>query len=278
VHLFHRDAAGRWTLADHIKASNATPHAEFGLVVRMSADGRVLAVGSPGEASSDCRIDGNQHDTSQRLTGAVYVFERTAQDRMQQRAYIKACGRPGENYFGGTMAMDPAGDLLVVGAPFEDTGFLGCSVPEFPGPPNRVGRAYVFARSGDGWVRSGALGASNAAAGDRFGSDVKMSADTSTLVIGAPGEDSGLTGVNPRQDDESLSDAGALYVFRRGADGTYAQTHYVKPPRVPGQVNQVGDWFVNGLDLSDDGSVLVVGNSGSGGWPTGVVYVYDGLL
>ena len=60
----------------------------------MSADGRVLAVGSLGESSTDCRIDGNQHDTSQPNAGAVYVFERTPQDRMEQRAYIKACGRP----------------------------------------------------------------------------------------------------------------------------------------------------------------------------------------
>ena len=108
--------------------------------------------------------------------------------------------------------------------------------------------------------------ASNAAVVDRFGSDVKMSADTSTLVIGAPGEDSGLTGVNPRQDDESVSDAGAIYVFRRGADGTYAQTHYVKPPLVAGEFNLVGDWFLNGLDLSGDGSVLVVGHAVGGGW------------
>jgi hypothetical protein len=136
----------------------------------------------------------------------------------------------------------------------------------------------VFTRSGAGWVRSGALGASNAALGDRFGSDVKMSADTSTLAIGAHGEDSGLTGVNPRQDDDSVHEAGAIYVFRRGADDTYAQTHYVKPPlRVAREFQAIGDASYNGLDLGGDGSVLVMGHT-LGGETSSSVHVYDGLF
>ena len=287
VHLFRRDAAGRWALADHIKASNAAAAGSiFGTAVQLSADGRMLAVGASGDSSADCRINGNQQDNSQPGNGAVYVFERTPQDRMQQSAYIKACDRPGVNGFGQNMAMTPAGDLLVVGAPGDDAELLSCD--NVPGS-QLVGRVYVIARSGAGWVRSGALGASNPAPFDVFGSDVKMSADGSTLAIGAAGaagENGGGTGVDPPQDDHSGFVAGAIYVFRRGADGTYTQAHYVKPPRVAVEgFIAIGDRFLNGLDLSDDGSVLVIGSNFAGPPPPnapdvqqGAVFVYDGLF
>jgi hypothetical protein len=286
VYLFRRDAAGQWAQVDFIKALHPDAGDGFGGTLAMSDDGSVLAVGAPGESSFDCRIDGNQADNSQPGAGAVYVFERTRQNRMRQRTYVKACDTPGENRFGLALALNPAGNLLVVGAPFEDGPVRSTSVHDLP-PPDRpwVGRAYVFTRSGDTWVRSAALGASNAGRGDRFGNDVKLSHDGSTLAIGAPGEDSGLTGVDPAQGNDSLPDTGAIYVFRRNGGGAIAQAHYLKPARLE-QVNKiVGEHQFNGLDLSEDGSVLAMGVFSGGPLsplapdqgPTGTVFVYRGL-
>src|SRR5687767_6618403 len=83
--------------------------------------------------------------------------------------------------------------------------------------------AHPQAQSG-GEVRQVAyLKASNAEAGDQFGSGgtllgdtVAISGDGNTIAIGAPKESSGARGVNGNQNDNSIYAAGAVYVFTRG--------------------------------------------------------------
>ena len=49
------------------------------------------------------------------------------------------------------------------------------------------GSAYVFARSGVIWIQEAKLVASDAAAGDQFGTSVAISGET--VVVGAPLDD-----------------------------------------------------------------------------------------
>ena len=53
--------------------------------------------------------------------------------------------------------------------------------------------------------------ASNSDAYDNLGFDVAVDGDT--LVVGAHYERSGATGINGNQDDDSVDEAGAVYVF-----------------------------------------------------------------
>ena len=96
--------------------------------------------------------------------------------------------------------MAVSGDTLVVGASNEDSQAI-----------QDAGAAYVFVRSGESWSQQAYLKASNTGAGDQFGWSVAMSGDT--LVVGAPNEDSQVTGVNGNQSDNSADSAGAAYVF-----------------------------------------------------------------
>ncbi|MBI5773962.1 MAG: hypothetical protein HZA89_09510, partial [Verrucomicrobia bacterium] len=73
-----------------------------------------------------------------------------------------------------------------------------------------AGAAYVFVRSGGAWSQQAYLKASNAGANDNFGIFVSVSGDT--VVVGANGEDSSMTGVNSTH-DEAASNAGAAYIF-----------------------------------------------------------------
>ena len=70
------------------------------------------------------------------------------------------------------------GDTLVVGAPISDD----------------TGTVYEFTRTGSVWSQHAALKASNARAGDFFGSSVAISGDT--VVVGARFEDSGAQGID----------------------------------------------------------------------------------
>jgi len=73
--------------------------------------------------------------------------------------------------------------------------------------------------------------ASNTGADDQFGRGIVVSADGKTLVVSTPNEDRGATGVNGNQADDSMMNAGAVYVFRRGSNG-WRQEAYLKPDTV----------------------------------------------
>ncbi len=100
--------------------------------------------------------------------------------------------------------------------------------------------------------------ASNTEMMDTFGSAVALNGDGNTLAVGAPREDSGLTGATPGVVDETASgnasiDSGAVYVYLRSA-GTWSQQAYVKASNTGD-----GDQFGSAVALSGDGNTLAVG-------------------
>ncbi|MEO0345535.1 MAG: Ig-like domain-containing protein [Pseudomonadota bacterium] len=85
---------------------------------------------------------------------------------------------------------------------------------------------------------------------DSFGWSIALSADGSTMAVGAIGESSQLSG-DPL--DNSQTSAGAVYIFERvGLE--WQQQAYLKPTTIDG-----GDRFGNAVALSNDGNTLVVG-------------------
>jgi len=93
------------------------------------------------------------------------------------------------------------------------------------------------------------LKASNAETGDAFGRAVAVSGDT--VVIGAPLEDSGASGVNGNQSGNTANGAGAAYVFvRNGA--AWTQQAYLKASNTG-----AGDSFGHAVAIS--GNTIVVG-------------------
>jgi hypothetical protein len=92
--------------------------------------------------------------------------------------------------------------------------------------------------------------ASNTGAGDLFGIAATLSADGSTLVVGANSE---ASGTSADQADESELKAGAAYVFVRSA-GSWEQQAYLKASSPSG-----GDAFGTTVALSTDGTTLAVG-------------------
>ncbi len=95
--------------------------------------------------------------------------------------------------------------------------------------------------------------ASNTGEFDNFGYSVALSADGSTLAVGAPSEASAATGDGGDQADNSAGSSGAVYVFaRRGT--SWFQEAYVKASNTG-----VFDFFGGSLALSADGSTLAAG-------------------
>ena len=124
-----------------------------------------------------------------------------------------------------------------------------------------AGAVYIFVHRNNNWVQQAYVKASNPGLTDNFGFATAMSADGNTLAVSAHFESSGDAGIEADQNDNSIPQAGAVYVFTRTGD-VWDQQSYIKPSNIgelaQGQEFGDGDQFGAALTLSDDGDVLAV--------------------
>jgi len=262
VYVFVRDGRS-WSQQAYIKASNTEEHDHFSYYLALSSDGNTLAVGAPYENSNATGIDGNQSDNSASSSGAVYVFARNGGSWSQQ-AYVKASNTEGGDLFGWSLALSGDGNTLAVGAPYEDSNATGIG-----GADNNwassSGAVYVFVRDGASWSQQAYVKASNTEGDDLFGSSVALSGDGSTMVVSAPNEDSGATGIGGDQSDNTTDDNGAVYVFTRNGVNVWTQEAYVKASNP-----ESFKWFGHSTTISADGNTMAVGASGDSSNATGI--------
>lgn len=250
----------------YVKASNTGAYDSFGGSVALSADGSTLAVVAPSESSAATGINGDQADNSASGAGAVYVFTRTGTTWTQQ-AYVKASNTDALDVFGGfdgAVALSADGSTLAVGAPGESSAATGIDGNQADNSAKLAGAVYVFARSGTTWSQQAYVKASNTDAQDLFGSSVALSADGSTLAVGAAGESSGAAGIGGNQADNSAMGAGAVYVFTRSAT-TWTQQAYIKASNP-----DVNDSFGECVAVAADGNTLAVGTPSEASAATGI--------
>ncbi len=204
VYIFHRSDTD-WFQEAYIKPFNTDADDIFGLDVSMSND--YLAVSAVGEDSNGSGINGgSQLDNSNASSGAVYVFSRKIPTWVQ-KAYIKAFNSDAGDVFGSSISLN--GENLAVSAVSEGSDGTGVNNgSEGVNNTPSSGAAYIFSLVGPAWVQQAYIKPSNTDSNDEFGNSVSILGDT--LVVSAPGEDSG--GVS--QGDNSFSDAGAVYTFQ----------------------------------------------------------------
>lgn len=257
----------------YIKASNTGSNDQFGYSLAVS--GNTVAVGAFGEASNATGVNGNQTNNSAAASGAVYVFVRNA-GVWSQQAYLKASNTGTNDQFGFSVSL--SGDTLVVGALGEDSNATGVNGNQADNSALDSGAVYVFVRSGGTWSQQAYLKASNTNSLDGLGYSVAISGDT--LVAGAIGEGSNATGVNGNQLDNSLTNAGAAYVFTRSGT-TWSQQAYLKASNTDG-FDQFGyavafsnDTVVVGAYLEDSNATGVNGDgSNNSAGDAGAAYVF----
>jgi hypothetical protein len=143
----------------------------------------------------------------------------------------------------------------------EDSAATGINGDQSDNSIGNAGAVYVFARRGSEWSQQAYIKASNTGGeldGDQFGHDVGLSGDGNTLAVGAVSEDSAATGVGGDQNDNSLADSGAVYVYTRNGT-TWSQQAYIKSEaRASGQTFQ-GLLFGYSVGLDESGDTLAIG-------------------
>jgi hypothetical protein len=174
----------------------------------------------------------------------------------KQLTYLKSSNAGDGDQLGYAIALSGDGNTLAAGAPMEGSNATGINGNLNDDSAYSSGAVYVYTRRGDGWSQQAYLKASNTGSNDQFGNAVALSADGNTLAVSAFFEDSGSTGINGNQADNSVEESGAVYVFTRTGNA-WKQQAYIKASNT-GERDD-GDTFGYTIALSDDGTTLAVG-------------------
>jgi trimeric autotransporter adhesin len=187
---------------------------------------------------------------------------------LKQVAYIKAsnaeaydhfaCGGGNQGHTGTSIGLSGDANTMAVGAPFESGGARGVNGNQSDNSVYAAGAVYVYVRQGNSWTQQAYVKASNPGLNDHFGSSVALSRDGNTMAVAAHWEASGATGINGNQNDDSVPQAGAVYVFTR-AGTTWTQQAYIKASNTGNAAQGDGDQFGFSLALSGDGNTVAVG-------------------
>lgn len=178
AYIFTRSGS-TWTQQAKVVATGGAMDDRLGDSVALSADGNTLAVGA-GYRDAGAVAD----------AGAVYVFTRSGSTWSQQ-ARLDAGDQSASDIFGRSVSISSNGNLLAISSDFDDNS----------GGTN-AGSVYLFSRSGSTWTQQSRLQAGDAAASDRFGASVALSADGGTLAVGAS-----------MDDNSGGTNSGSVYVF-----------------------------------------------------------------
>lgn len=219
AYIFRRDG-NNWPEEQKIIGSDINAYDFFGTCVDIS--GNVAVIGSPND----------------RATGTVYVYRWNGNNWVEEKILQASDGLSNE-LFGQSVAINHSADMIVVGAPMDGLGTGSAYVFTYNGSswieqqniyandglagdkfgssvaisenanviligevgPNSSGKAHVFVKDGNTWVRVSKLFPSNGTYGDGFGASIAVS--DSFAIVGS------------RLDDVDFIDTGSAHIFKK---------------------------------------------------------------
>ncbi|MCK9516969.1 MAG: FG-GAP repeat protein [Ottowia sp.] len=210
----------------------------FGYSVSLSLDGSVAVVGAYGD------------DTKGSNAGAIYVFTRLGSSWFQQVKLTASDGAV-DDWFGNDVSISKDATTIIVGAYIDDNE-KGAD----------AGAAYIFTRTVNTWNQTFKIVGKDSGISDQFGVSVASSANGSSFIIGAYGDDN-LAG----------TEAGAAYIF--DAVTTFFPTEEVA--KLTAGDGAASDFFGYSAALSGDGNTAIIGAYGddnANGTDEGAAYIF----
>lgn len=269
VHLFRR--AGDAWVPDTVLTPRLENDANMQFGVSLSLEGDLLAIGAPGEAGSDFRIDGDELSTNASSSGAVFLF-RFVEGEWEQEAYLKASNGYIGYRFGVRLSVD-AGRVLV-GSMRESSDLRGAvESTRLAGARSSVdesGAAYLFERGAMGWMHTFHFKAANRDESDWFSNDAVVLRG-GYIVVSSVAEAGAGPLFSGDPSSNLLNRSGAVYVFRELPTVGWRQVIYLKAP-VPAVNNEFG------AALAFEDQTLLVGAPSAPSEETadvGVIHAFD---
>jgi hypothetical protein len=255
VYVYNREGTV-WTQQYILESTDPRESDLFGMTLALSGNGNVICV----------RDTRNIH--LYRRNDIGWTIENSNNVRYQ----------PSELWLDGSVALSNDGQILAVGAPYENYLHSPEEVIE------RAGMVIIYTYvDGYYWSEYARIAAVNPDSFDLFGSAVSLSDNGNILAVGAAGDDSESKGFGGDATDNTSESSGAVYIFENQNDN-WNQIGYLKASNT-----DAGDWFGYRVELTGDGEQLVatalwesslaIGINGdqadnSAEIPTGAVYLF----
>ena len=134
AYIFTRSGTS-WSQQAKLSASDGAAHDQLGHAVAISGDGMYAALAA------------KHDDDNYTSSGSVYVYVRSGTSWSQQQKINLGASGIIYNYFGSSIDMNEAGDLLAIGSGGENT--------------NQIGKVRVYKRTGSTWALVKTIGASD---------------------------------------------------------------------------------------------------------------------
>ena len=233
AYIFERQNDGSWIEMTKLIASDGTEDEYFGFSVSLSGDYALVGAHRDKELGF--------------YAGAAYVFERQNDGSWMEVTKLTASDGTKRQIFGESVSL--LGDRALVGAWGDDD--MG----------DVSGAAYIFERQNDGsWSEVHKLTASDGDDWSLFGKSVSLSEGTRALV-------------GASWDDSNGSGGGAVYLFERQTDGSWAEIE-----KLTSSDGNGGDNFGASVSASED-RILIGAAADEGNGPySGSAYVYENLV
>lgn len=226
-YIFERATNGSWQIKQKLVPSDRTAGDYFGGSVAISGTTAVVSA-----------FDKDAFGVNTYLhAGTFYIFERDTVGVWQEKQKILALDTGAGDHFGYKIAI--SNNYIIVGSPIDGEDENGNNTL------NASGSAYIFEKDGNGvWNQVQKIVASDRAAAALFGAAVDISGNYA--IVGAYQEDTDSAGNN------SLSNAGAAYVYERDGNG-----HWQQIEKLVTTERSMGDRF--GIAVSIYGNSAIVG-------------------
>lgn len=262
--VYHYMDNSGWSYIRTIAPDTLNNNAWYGTSVDLSDDGTILVVGAPREDSDAVGVDGTSSATTADSSGAAFIYF-LHPGYYTLEAYLKSSNSETNDYFGQSVAISSDGTKVVVGASVEDGGTTGVNGSTASNSVGGSGAVYLFEESNDQWSETTYFKASTVLGADHFGEFVTISGDGSRIVVVAKYENNIANGLNGNETADRTSYLiGAAYQFTFD-DGGWYQEAYIKPLD-----SEIQDEFGRSIDISADGTTLVIGTPGDDGSGNGV--------
>ena len=234
AYIFVRNG-GSWTQQTKLTHQNAVPGDQFGRAVAIYGDSALIGA--------------HRSDATGPDSGAAYIFTRNGGTWRQDFQLVPNDSGLGDEF---GYAVDLTNGIAIIGAPKEDR-----REPD-------MGAAYVFVETRDAWLQQAKLAATDAEAGDEFGSAVAIHEDAA--IVGAWKDDHPL---GASEDLAAQIDKGSAYAYLR--DGL---TWVEKRRIIAGSTNR-SDLF--GASVAIRGAFAIVGAAGNdnAGDNAGSAFIYN---
>lgn len=191
------------------------------------------------------------------------VYPLTIDPIITQQAYIKPSNSGLEDRFGSSVAV--SGDTIVVGAPREDSNAIGINGDQSDNSITDSGAAYVFIKSGTGWIQQAYLKASQKISNGNFGTSIAISGDTIAI--------NGIHQINGQF-------YGVVYIYKRvgttwTAQGQITSSNHESGDNFGYSIAVSGDTIIVGAPLEDSIATGVDGNqSDNSALNSGAAYIF----